>query len=89
MKKFLLLILIVVYTGAYSQGLRWDASGSSYLRVEGDELVRYTLPANSKATFLSRADLTPQGYTRSLRIRNYTFSGDQTKLLLFTNTRKV
>lgn len=89
MKKFLFLLLVCVYVTAAAQSLRWDTSGNSYFRIEAGELVRYTLPADSRSVVASAEELTPQGYTQPLKIRNYLFSGDASKLLLFTNTQKV
>lgn len=89
MKKYLFLILVLFHHVALSQIIRWEESGNSYLRVEGGELIRYSLPALTKTTFLSKGDLTPTGSTQSLAIRNYAFSEDQSKLLIFTNTKKV
>lgn len=89
MKRILILLLIVIPFIAQTQGLRWAPEGNAYFRTEGGELVRYVLPANTKTTFVSKAELTPTGASQSLRIRNYAFSQDQTKLLIFTNTQKV
>jgi len=89
MKKIIILILILVYSTSHGQGIRWEASGNSYLRVEDNQLVRYTLPANTRTTIISKADLTPAGVNGSIVIRNYAFSEDQTKLLIYTNTKQV
>ncbi|TXH28414.1 MAG: S9 family peptidase [Cyclobacteriaceae bacterium] len=88
MKRILILLLSLVTVAAMGQGLRWATEGNAYYRVEGGEINRYTLPANTKTTWVSRAELTPAG-AQALRVRNYTFSKDQTKLLIFTNTQRV
>ncbi|MBX2897700.1 MAG: DPP IV N-terminal domain-containing protein [Cyclobacteriaceae bacterium] len=90
MKRVLILFLLIIYpVWVQSQALQWAPEGNAYHRTEGGELVRYALPANTKTTLVSQADLTPAGATQSLRIRNFAFSQDQTKLLIFTNTQKV
>lgn len=89
MKKILIVLLLIAPWFTQAQALRWAPEGNAYFRVEGGELNRYALPANTKTTFVSKADLTPAGATQSLRIRNYTFSNDRSKLLIFTNTQKV
>jgi dipeptidyl-peptidase-4 len=90
MKRILILFLIIIYPAwVQAQALRWAPEGNAYYRTEGGELVRYSLPANTKTTLVSKADLTPAGAAQSLRIRNFAFSQDQTKLLIFTNTQKV
>ncbi len=63
--------------------------GNAYFKVEAGEINTYVLPANTKATFLSKADLTPAGLTESLKVRSFTFSEDGTRVLIYTNTKKV
>ncbi|MCW5909509.1 MAG: DPP IV N-terminal domain-containing protein [Cyclobacteriaceae bacterium] len=89
MKRILILTLFIAPLLIQAQALRWAPEGNAYYRVEEGELNRYTLPANTKTTIASKADLTPAGASQSLRVRNYTFSQDQSKLLVFTNTQKV
>lgn len=88
MKKFLLLLLLVICFSSSGQ-MRWSSDGNSYFRIEGGELIRYTLPANTRSLVISKSELTPAGSEKSLGIRNFSFSQDQTKVLIFTNTKKV
>ncbi len=88
LKKFLLLILLILPILVTSQNLRW-ADGSSYYQIEGGEINRYSLPTNTKTPFVTKAELTPVGQNRSLVVRNFSLSTDQTKVLIFTNTKKV
>ena len=89
MKKILVLFIVLIQISAYSQNLRWSIDGNSYYQIELGEINRYVLPSNTKTTFVSKSDLTPPGQSKSLSVRNYSFSEDQTKLLIFNNTRKV
>jgi dipeptidyl-peptidase-4 len=88
MKRILILLLSIITAAATGQGLRWATEGNAYFRAEGGEINRYSLPANTKTTYVSKAELTPAG-AQTLRVRNYTFSKDQSKLLIFTNTQRV
>ncbi len=88
MKRILIVLLLIAPWFIQAQGLRWAPEGNAYYRVEGGEINRYSLPANTKTTFVSRAELTPTG-AQTLRVRNYAFSKDQSKLLIFTNTQRV
>ncbi|HCZ35359.1 MAG TPA: S9 family peptidase [Cytophagales bacterium] len=88
MKRILIVLLLITPWFIQAQGLRWAPEGNAYYRVEGGEINRYSLPANTKTTFVSRAELTPAG-AQTLRVRNYAFSKDQSKLLIFTNTQRV
>jgi dipeptidyl-peptidase 4 len=70
-------------------GIRWTKNGNGYYRVEGGEVNLYTLPQQVKTVVLSKQQLTPEGKTSPLGVRNYAFSDDQKKALIFTNTKKV
>lgn len=89
MKKLILLLLLVFPVVGNSQAVQWAKNGHSYYKTESGEVVRYDLPANARTVLLSKTDLTPTGTTQALPIRSFTFSEDQSKLLLYTNTRKV
>ena len=84
------LVLFISLT-AWSQGgeIRWSNDGNSYYRVEKNELVQYTLPDNKPVVVLSKQQLTPAGNTNPLQFSFYSFSDDQQKALLFTNTKRV
>ncbi len=83
------LIISIFHLHAQDGGLRWSKEGSQYYRIEGNELLHYSLPANLKTTLVTKAMLTPTGTTESLKIRNYIFSEDKTLMLVYTNTTKV
>jgi len=89
MKKILLIIIFLIDTGIYAQSFKWGADGNTYYRIESGEIIRYMLPANTRNTFVSLAELIPLGLSRSLNVRDFSFSEDQSKLLIYTNTRKV
>jgi len=89
MKKIFILLVLLVQGIAMAQNLHWGLDGNSYYRVEGNEINRYTLPANTKTTFITKEELTPYGQSTSLNVRSYSFSKDQSKVLIFTNTQKV
>ncbi len=88
MRKVLILLLLVI-TVITSAQTRWTPDGNSYLKIEGGEINRYTLPANTKTRLVSAKEITPTGAEKSLVIRNFALSNDQSKLLIFTNTKKV
>lgn len=88
MRKVLILLLLVI-TVITSAQTQWTPDGNSYLKIEGGEINRYTLPANTKTTLVSAKEITPTGAEKSLAIRNFALSNDQSKLLIFTNTKKV
>lgn len=74
---------------------RWLTDGTAYTTVErtpgieGSDIVRYDAATGARSVLISSAQLTPPGATRPLTIADYVWSDDATKLLIFTNTRKV
>lgn len=74
---------------ASAQQIKWAKDGSSYYRSEGGDVVKYTLPQNTKTVIVAKDKLTPSGQTRNLSIRNFIFSDNEQKLLVYTNTKKV
>lgn len=84
---FICLLLAVLITQA--QGIRWTTDGNGYYRVEAGEVVQYTLPGNVKTVLVSKKDLTPADRTTALPVRNFSFSVDGKKALIYTNTKKV
>jgi len=88
---FITAVIMFVTLVASSQvgDIRWSADGNSYYRIEKNELIQYTLPDNKPAVILSKQQLTPAGDTGPLQFNYYSFSSDQQKVLLFTNTKRV
>lgn len=73
--------------------IRWMKDNAGYSTIEtsanGNEIVRYEVLSGAKKTLVSALQLKPSGFSKALLIADYIWSGDNTKLLIFTNTRKV
>lgn len=69
--------------------INWTNDGNSYYRLEKNQLVTYTLPDKDREVVISKDQLTPDGESEPLKIAHFSFSQDQQKVLLFTNTKKV
>ncbi|MBU2893133.1 S9 family peptidase [Colwellia sp. D2M02] len=79
--------------------IRWLADGSAYLAIEqaandeeknlGNEIVSYDPTTLAREVLVSAKQLTPQGFEQALVIDNYHYSDDKTKLLIYTNSKKV
>jgi len=89
-----------IYTNNYyaSRGtgpLRWMKDNKGYSTLEfnaaanGNDIIRYDVTNGSKTVLVKAAQLLPAGASKPLSIDDYTWSGDNSKLLIFTNTRKV
>ncbi len=94
------LILEDIYTnGLYrSKGigqLRWMKDNKSYSKLEynttakGYDIVRYNVESGTKSVLVNASQLLPPGATKPLDIDDYIWSEDNSRLLIFTNTRKV
>ena len=75
--------------------LRWmkDNKGYSTLEFNGaakeNDIVRYDVVSGTKKILINSTQLIPAGTNKPLTIADYIWSGDNNKLLVYTNTRKV
>lgn len=75
--------------------VRWMKDNNGYSTLErnselgGVDIVRYEATSGQRSVLVSADRLVPAGETKPLSISNYEWSADNTKLLVFTNTRKV
>lgn len=89
-KIFIAIFLFILPCSGFSQGgINWSNDGNSYFRNESSDIVKYTLPKNTKEIILSKDKLKPDGSEKSMSIRSFSFAQDNNKVLLYTNTKKV
>ena len=75
--------------------VRWMKDNKGYSTLEestnlaGKDIVKYDAKTGKRTIIVSAADLIPNGSEKPLVIKDYKWSDDNTKLLVFTNTRKV
>ena len=69
MRFFLLMILSSTLAVAQPVAIKWAKDGNAYYRIESNEVFRYDLPANTKTSFITQADLTPAGQAKALSPR--------------------
>jgi len=75
--------------------LRWMKDNDGYSTLEDNEIVggidsvRYDAKTGSREVLVPAPKFIPQGRTEPLPIQDYTWSADNNKLLIFTNTRRV
>lgn len=74
---------------------RWIEEGSAYTTLEkaadsnGYDIVRYATRSGDRSILVSAKELTPVGDSTPLDIDDYAWSADNSRLLVFTNTRRV
>lgn len=75
---------------------QWAKSGDAYYIVEPDSsveggkaIVRVDAATGSKQAVVGAAELTPADTKRPLSIDDFTFSADESKVLIYTNSQRV
>ncbi len=93
-----LLSLDRIYSGEfqeeYAAPAKWIEDGESYIIVERNdagenEMIRYSSSSDDRSTFLTAEQLTPQNETKPLLIEEFSLSNDESKVLIFTNSKRV
>ena len=79
-----------------SFGGRWLEDGSAFTTLEESsehkghrDIVRHDPATSEKEVVVSAAELIPAGESSPLKIENYAWSKSQTKLLIYTNSKRV
>ena len=75
---------------------RWLGSGEAYTTLErapspvkGMEMIRYETTTGARSVLVPAARFIPAGDSMPLTVEDYSWNGDQSKLLIFTNSRPV
>jgi len=84
-----LLVIFSAVNAQPPQGIKWTKDGNSYFSSEGGEIVKYELPGLTKTVVVSKTQLTPKDAKASIGIRNFFFSNDDKKILIYNNTQTV
>ena len=67
----------------------WTPNGDGYLKIEQGNIVETDLKTNETTVIVKRDQLVPAGSGSPLQFNIYTFSPNDKRLLIFTNTAKV
>ena len=84
-----------LYGGRGVGQLRWMKDNKGYSTLEynaiqkGMDIMLYDVESDAKKVLISASQLTPKGANKSLSVADYSWSDDNSKVLIFTNTRKV
>lgn len=91
-RTFIFVFIVFLSINAIAQpprGIHWSKDGNSYYKATDGKIIQYSLPGFTENIIADGAALTPAGTTAPLKVRNFFFSGDGKKLLIYTNTKKV
>ncbi len=84
-----------VYAQKGINALRWMDDNLSYSVLErgmensGINIVKYDIKSGNKEILVSSSDLIPNGGNTPIAIQNYTYSSNNSKLLIYTNSQRV
>ena len=88
-----------IFGGKFGQDgfgpVRWLKNSDGYTTLEwnkdiaGRDIVKYDAKSGKRSVLVEATDLIPDNIKKPLSIRDYIWSHDNSKLLVFTNTRKV
>ena len=88
-KTISFLLFLCIFNTLFAQALKWTKDGNAYLRQEKGEIVQFNMPDMNKTVLVTKEQLTPEGKTVPLSIKNYFFADDNSKVLLYTNSKRV
>ena len=75
--------------------IKWLPGGDEYLTLErndaagGRDVVRYSAETGDREVLIPAEKFIPEGEKKPLSVSSYSWSEDNTKLLIFTNTKRV
>lgn len=92
LRKILCLCASLVALSAAAQpgrSSKWTKDGSGYYSAEQQQIIKFDLTTQQANVMVSKELLTPKGSTKPLDVKDFSFTDDQRKLLIFTNTKRV
>jgi len=75
--------------------VRWLEDGSGYTALEpsetadGKDIIKYNPESDERSVLVKAISFIPEGEDQPLNIKDYSWSEDREKLLIFTNTKRV
>jgi dipeptidyl-peptidase-4 len=81
--------LLFLVSQAHAQGFKWTRDGNGFFTIESGEIMKTELPSLTKTTVLAKALLKPKDSANPLSVRDFIFSADDKKMLVYTNTQRV
>src|SRR3954466_5250029 len=88
MRSFLILLFTFFISVLHAQ-YKWTKDGNGYYSLSKTGIVKYILPSMGTIDIADYSQLTPKGNSEPLDIKDFSFSDDEKKLLIYTNSQKV
>ncbi|WP_160711062.1 S9 family peptidase [Chitinophaga solisilvae] len=94
MKKVILLFVMITAGCTLLQAqpgktIRWSRDGQSVLKATPEGITANPLSGAAPTVLVPAARFTPGGAARALPVRDFSFSEDGKKLIIYTNAKKV
>ncbi len=86
--NLLVILVLFISSVALAQQIKWDADGNNYTKIKDGSILRVNPKTDAETLLIKKEELTPAG-GKALLPQFYSFSNDNSKLLIFTNTEKV
>ncbi|NVJ84680.1 MAG: DPP IV N-terminal domain-containing protein [Algoriphagus sp.] len=84
----LVFFLTVLFSESFAQSFKWSKVRDIYYQYQEGEILSYSLPGNESQVMVSKEMLSlPSG--EYLTVRDFSFSEDGKKVLIYTNTKRV
>jgi dipeptidyl-peptidase 4 len=88
--RFLMLLsFLASFQLLYAQSTKWTPDGNAYWLSEREGITLTDFVTKNKKVVLPTSSFIPSDSDKALTIKDFNFSEDQTKVLLFTNTKRV
>lgn len=91
-KTYLSLVLFFFYFISVAQpnrGTLWTPDGSGYYSIKNNEIVVFDLGNQQETVRVNKSQLLPKGSDKPLTIKDFSFSSDASKALIYTNSKRV
>jgi len=85
----IILLLVCIVQFAFAQNIKWTPDGNAYFRSKDGGIIKVDPMTDAETVLVKKDQLIPAGASKALNPQSYSFNGDYTKLLIFTNTVKV
>lgn len=72
-----------------STQLKWAREGNAFYTEKEGNIVRIEFPGNKETVVVPRTELVAPGQGKFIQVRNFSFSEDGGKVLIYTNTKRV
>ncbi|MDA3616547.1 S9 family peptidase [Polluticaenibacter yanchengensis] len=89
--KKIFLMGCVLLTGIFAgaQTIKWVSDGKSYYSQSNGDLTKIDLPGFTTNVMVKAAQLTPQGQSKPLTVKDFKISSDGKLALIYTNSKRV